>query len=193
MDLKKVFDCVKTDGSLQNKIKYFCQNNKISNWADSYFKYRQQFTNWGLSNSEKVFNHPISIIQGSKSGPFWYNLFVNDLPKVTTLLSVLFADDANFLCSNKNPELLCKQVNEEMAKIIDYFNSNGLSVSIEKTTYMIFTPKNKKKLKWILRLAMILSLKVKKLLFWVFLLIINSTSPPTSKKYIVKLKEVSMV
>ena len=94
-----------------------------------------------------MFNHPISIIQGSKSGPFWYNLFVNDLPKITTLLSVLFADDANFLCANKNPELLCKQVNEEMAKIIDYFNSNGLSVSIEKTTYMIFTPKNKKQIK----------------------------------------------
>ena len=105
LDLKKAFDCIRTDGCLQNKIKYYCQNDQITNWIDSYFKNRQQFTSWGNYISNKVQNHPISVIQGSKSGPDLYNLYVNDLSKSTDLKSVLYADDSNFLYSNKNPEL----------------------------------------------------------------------------------------
>ena len=66
LDLKKAFDCIKTDGSLQNKVNYYCQNKQITNWIDSYFKDRQQITSWGSSNSNKIKNHRISVIQGSK-------------------------------------------------------------------------------------------------------------------------------
>ena len=74
LDLKKAFDCIKTDGCLQNKIKYFCQNDQILNWFEDYFQDRYQFVNWGNSDSDKVKNHRISIIQGSKNGPSLFNL-----------------------------------------------------------------------------------------------------------------------
>ena len=162
LDLKKAFDCIKTNGCLQKKISYFSQNDHITNWFDSYFEDRMQFTNWGPFNSEMVKNHKISVIQGSKNGPNLFNIYINDLSKITKLKSVLFADDANFLCSNKDPEMLCKEVNEEIAIIKDYFDANGLSVSISKTTYMIFTPKNKKKLICISKLVTRNLLKVKR-------------------------------
>ena len=104
-----------------------------------------QFTKWGNASSETVKNHPISIIQGSKNGPKLFNLMINELPKITNLTSALYADDANFICSNKNPEALCSQVNKELITIKDFFNANGLALSISKSTFMIFRPKNKKK------------------------------------------------
>ena len=105
-----------------------------------------QFTNWGNCSSEIVKNHPYSIIQGSKNGPKLFNLYVNEISKITSLVSVLYADDSTFLYSCKSPDLLCKVINEELDTIRDYFNSNGLSISISKTTYMIFTPNNKSKI-----------------------------------------------
>ena len=137
LDLKKAFDCIKTDGCLQNKIKYFCQNDQILNWFEDYFQDRYQFVNWGNSDSDKVKNHRISIIQGSKNGPSLFNLYLNDLPKITKLKSVLYADDCTFICSHKNPTELNKMINSELEIIKDYFNANGLEVSISKTTYMI--------------------------------------------------------
>jgi hypothetical protein len=142
LDLMKAFECVKTEGSLQNKITYYSKNEKITKWVNSYYTDRVRFTNWEKCNSSKVKNHEITIVQGSSLGPKIFNLYINDLPKISNLQTILFADDSNFLLSNKNPELLSKQVNEELKKIKDYFNCNGLSVSIKKTSFMVFTPKN---------------------------------------------------
>jgi len=147
LDLLKAFECVKTDGCMQNKISYYSQNKNITNWVDSYYSDRVQYPKWENCNSGKVNNHEISIVQGSSLGPKLFNLYINDLPKISNLQTILFADDSNFLLSNKNPETLKNQVNEELEKIKDYFNCNGLSVSIKKTSFMIFTPKNKKKVK----------------------------------------------
>ena len=71
-------------------------------------------------------------------------MYLTDLPKITKLKSVLYADDCTFLCSHKNPTELNKIINSELEIIKDYFNANGLALSISKTTYMIYTPKNKK-------------------------------------------------
>ena len=50
LDLRKAFDKVRTDGTLQNKIRYYLQNDNITDWFISYFKNRKQFTNWNNEN-----------------------------------------------------------------------------------------------------------------------------------------------
>ena len=50
----------------------------------------------------------------------------------------MFADDTNFFYSNKNIKLLCKTVNEELARIQIWFNVNKLSLNIAKTKYSFF-------------------------------------------------------
>ena len=36
----KAFDCVKTNGQLQQKIDYYTKSSILSNWIDSYYEYR---------------------------------------------------------------------------------------------------------------------------------------------------------
>ena len=153
LDIEKAFDCVKTDGALQEKILHYTKSKKITNWIDSFYKDRVQITSWGNINSSKVKNHEISIVQGSNLGPKCFNIYINDLDQATNLLTVLFADDSNFLGSNKKAIELEKEVNTELENIRDYFNANKLSISIKKTTYMIFKPINKPKYEFKLKLG----------------------------------------
>ena len=43
-DLAKAFDTCRTDGTLQNKISYFCNNQSFVNWIDSCYQNRGQYT-----------------------------------------------------------------------------------------------------------------------------------------------------
>lgn len=71
---------------------------------------------------------------------------MNDLPNVCQHLSlILFADDTNAFCHNKNIETLYKNVNEEMEKVINWFKVNKLSLNVGKTNYMLFTKSRKLK------------------------------------------------
>ena len=79
-------------------------------------------------------------------GPRLFNVYLNDLPYVSDHLELaLYADDSNFLLANKNIGHLESLANNELMKIKEYFDSNGLSINTTKTTYLLFCPKNKKK------------------------------------------------
>ena len=144
LDIQKAFDCVKTSGLLQNKIKFYTKSQKITEWIDSYYRNRKQYTIWGREKSETVNNHKISIVQGSNIGSKMFNFYINDLPKITKCETFLFADDCALLFSNHDPKILNKEVNDEINLIKDYFDSNFLSVSIDKSNFLHFQPKNKK-------------------------------------------------
>ena len=156
INVQKAFDCVKTDGILQNKIRYYSKSEKMTNWIDSYYKNRKQFTQWGKTASEIVNNHPISIVQGSNLGSKMFNYYINDLPntfKLSKSRLFMFADDCAYLASDPNPETLNHFINEEMAQVKDYFDSNFLSISIKKSNYLHFQPKNKKIKKFNIKLG----------------------------------------
>ena len=57
------------------------------------------------------------------------------------------------MLANKNNKILEKQINSELAKIKDYFDSNGLSINTSKTTYLYLCPKNKKREKLNIKLG----------------------------------------
>ena len=57
-------------------------------------------------------------------------------------MPILFADDTNLFCTVTELKEMIRQVNEEMAKIYAWVNANRLSLSIYKTNFMLFTPKN---------------------------------------------------
>ena len=63
----KAFDCVKTNGQLQQKIDYYTKSSILSNWIDSYYvqmyRERSQFTEWVGENSITLKNHDIFIVQ----------------------------------------------------------------------------------------------------------------------------------
>ena len=85
LDIKKAFDCVKTNGLLQDKIKYYTKSDGVTKWIDSYYANRKQSTKWGTAKSKTVDNHKISIVQGSNLGAKIFNYYINDLPNISIL------------------------------------------------------------------------------------------------------------
>ena len=144
IDLTKAFDLINTNGILQNKLLYLFKNQESINWLSSYFKNRHQYTKWQESLSETVKCNNYSIVQGSAQGPKTFISFINDLPKVSDFLTILFADDTSLLMAHKDPKKLQIEINKELIKINDYFNANGLSLNINKTSFLHFTSKANK-------------------------------------------------
>ena len=128
---------------LQSKINQIIKNEKLTKWISSYYKDRKQYTSWENTQSEVVNCNEISIVQGSALGPKMFITFINDLRKSSSFYTITFADDTNLLLSNKDPEKLENLVNEELAKIKDYFDANGLAINTEKSNFVIFNNKKK--------------------------------------------------
>ena len=58
--------------------------------------------------------------------------------------SVIFADDTTIYVTGNNIKFLYKKMSEDLSKLEEWFNSNSISLNIEKSNYILFKPKNKK-------------------------------------------------
>ena len=57
------------------------------------------------------------------------------------MLTLLFADDSNFIIHGNSLDEIVPKVNLEMKKICDWFRKNELNIHPEKTKFMIFNKK----------------------------------------------------
>ena len=57
-------------------------------------------------------------------------------------MPILFADDTNLFCTGKYFKAPSHTLYEEKAKIYAWVNANKLSLNIDKTNFMLFTPRN---------------------------------------------------
>ena len=110
-------------------------------WFKNYLSGRWQYTVVGgvCSSLHEIL---LGVPQGSILGPLLFFIYINDLPMHTSLLSLLFADDATILAKADSLEELFEITNKELYKITCYFRKNLLSIHPEKTNYMIFSTKN---------------------------------------------------
>lgn len=78
-------------------------------------------------------------------GPILFLLYINDIVNVSNLLlPIIFADDTNVFLSGPNLTELVKNINSELEKLVEWLQSNKLSLNIDKTHYMIFSLKKTK-------------------------------------------------
>ena len=68
--------------------------------------------------------------------------YINDLPMVSSLLMpILFADDTNMFSTNDKLDLLINKIDIELVHVFTCVRVDKLSLNIDKTNFMFFTPR----------------------------------------------------
>ena len=83
------------------------------------------------------------VPQGSVLGPLLFLIYINDLSLCINKLAnpIVFADDTSIIISNTNPEEFRKNINLIMTEINKWFQSNLITVNLNKTHFMQFWTK----------------------------------------------------
>ena len=130
LDLSKAFETVNHQILLDKLYRYGIRG-VAYNLIRSYLSERKQCVKSG--NHFSVFmDIECGVPQGSILGPLLFLLYVNDLPFVIDLYSILFADDTCVLSSSKCYTTLTQDLNEKLSKLKDWFISNKLTVNYSK-------------------------------------------------------------
>lgn len=140
LDFQKAFDTVNHEILLE-KLEIYGIRGLALSWFASYLTNRSQCVIYnGCESNHRCIK--CGVPQGSILGPLLFLIYINDLPSVSKLfMPILFADDTNLFCTNRNLTTLFDDINRELVNIFAWVNSNKLSLNIDKTNYMLFTPK----------------------------------------------------
>ena len=140
LDFQKAFDtldhCI-----LLDKLYFYGIRGQAFDWFSSYLHNRQQLVNYyGCESDLKTIK--CGVPQGSILGPLLFLLYINDLSKVSEyFMPILFADDTNLIATGYNLNNIVSEINKEIANIYAWVKANKLSLNIDKTKFMLFTPK----------------------------------------------------
>lgn len=142
LDLSKAFDCV-NHTILLHKLEYAGIRGNALNLIRSYLSNRKQRTRIGKNNSPFV-DINIGIPQGSILGPLLFLIYINDFSKLPLIgTPYLYADDSAIFYANEGVANNIGNIKEDMAKIIEYFRINRLSLNISKSNVMHFHSKRR--------------------------------------------------
>ena len=143
IDFRKAFDTV-NHKILLDKLYHYGIRGVPLNWFQSYLIGRKQCVEFNNVTSN-VQDMKCGVPQGSNLGPLLFLLYINDLAFVSPeLFAILFADDSIFFCTGSDLSSVINIVNHELCKVVDWLNSNKMSLNIDKTHFMIFKPKRTK-------------------------------------------------
>ena len=140
MDLSKAFDCVDHD-ILLSKLKRYGIHETALQWINSYLSDREHFVSWNQSHSS-LLNLNIGVPQGSILGPVLFLIYSNDIVNSSNILSfVLFADDTTVFVQHDSIDGAIQILNSELAKVAEWFDSNKLTLNVNKTQMLIMSRK----------------------------------------------------
>ena len=137
IDLKKAFDTV-DHSILLGKLDHYGIRGHTNTFINSYLSNRRQYTVVNNTNSS-IRTIETGVPQGSVLGPLFFLIYINDVINATKdEKTVLFADDTSLLYRHKNLHVLKEKAETGLKTICDWLISNKLSLSWEKTNFMIF-------------------------------------------------------
>ena len=152
-DLQKAFDCV-NHNILLAKLEFYGVSGIANKLLKSNLNNRYQRTvikdnmNNKISSEWDLVKH--GVPQGSILGPLLFLVYVNDLSRTINKLAstVLFADDTSIIISNSNQDEFKTNIMTVMNEITNWFQSDLLTLICNKTHFLQFLTKNKKKFKF---------------------------------------------
>ena len=141
LDLSKAFDTVNHE-ILLSKLSHYGIRGSALIWFTSYITNRKQFLCF-MNEESTHLDITCGVPQGSILGPLLFLIYINDLGTLCdNIFTLLFADDTSLLFTGRDLDILIDNVNATLKICLDWFNSNKLSVNLDKTNYMIFGTKS---------------------------------------------------
>ena len=141
IDLSKAFDTLNFD-ILLKKLDHYGINESAKRLIHSYLTDRFQFVEFNRYKSTYL---PIStgVPQESVLGPLLFLIYINALPLMSNIFSMLmYADDTTLYC-NIDQHLNEDDINVELAKLSEWLGANKLALAISKTKFMVFHTSNR--------------------------------------------------
>ena len=137
IDLKKALDTVNHEVFLV-KLDFYGISGLANSWLKSFLKNRNQYVNLpGHSSSVKTAT--CGVLQSSILGPLLFPLYINDLQSIFSQ-SVLhhFTDGTNLFFPTKKIGTTESVINHELKLLVQWLQSNKLSLNENKTELITF-------------------------------------------------------
>ena len=148
LDLSKTFDSLDHEMILMKMDRYGLRGNCLD-WFKSYLTDRhiqvRCKTGQSMETYSDLYDVSYGAPQGSCLGPLIFMLYCNDLRlHLDYLKSIQFADDSTLLKSHDNLRYLKFCIEHDLELVQDWFNANKLTLNVDKTVCMIFSPRQQK-------------------------------------------------
>ena len=143
VDLQKALDTVDHQ-ILLAKLNHYEICGVSKDWFKSYLSNCSQYISInGYKSGLAAIN--CGVHQGSVLGPLLFLLYINDLNQAIKFCKVHhFADDTNLLCLSNSIKKLNKLVHANLKHLVNWLNTNKISLNVKKMEMVIFKSKQKK-------------------------------------------------
>lgn len=147
LDIKNAFGCV-SRGVVLHQLKTAGVTGRVLRFIASFLEGRSSQVRLGNVLGEPR-EHHTGLPQGSVLSPALFNLVLAGLPRaiphsIPEVHLSIYADDVTLWVSGTRPVQLTCRMQQALSAANDYLTSVGLSISAEKSAYMVFNKKRRK-------------------------------------------------
>ncbi|GBM65626.1 RNA-directed DNA polymerase from mobile element jockey [Araneus ventricosus] len=116
---------IKTPSYIAKIIKSYLTNRNFMDKVNNEFSDLKQIT--------------AGVAQGSKIGDVLFSMFINDIPKQYNTMLCMYADDAEILAKNKNPNYIKLALIKHLKTLEKWFRKRKIELNVSKTEAIMFS------------------------------------------------------